>query len=985
MAVAIPRHYKLLDDAICQNSGVRPVEQGEGDSVVGAFSRASDAVAAAVAAQRAFLKEPWPKESRLQVRMALHTGETQPREDGTYVGETLNRCARIRALGHGGQILVSAATAALVADRRPAGAYLVDLGIHRLKDLARPEHIWQVSHADLPAEFPALRSMDAFRYSLPIQLTPLIGRGSEIAELARLVASERLVTLTGSAGVGKTRLAAALAAEVVERYPGGVWWTELAAVADGGSIGRAVLAVLGAREEPEVATARQLAEELGEQATLIVLDNCEHLLASCAALVAELLLTNGSVSVLTTTREPLGVPGEATWRVPSLAFPQSEREVGVATLSQYDAVRLFLDRAVRARQAFRVSDENAPAIAQICRRLDGIPLAIELAAARCRHMSAERLAADLDDRFRLLTGGARTVMPRQQTLLASVEWSYERLDHAERITFRRIGVFAGPFPLGAAEAVVAAAGDVEVPDVFTLISQLVDKSLVIAEDSDEEEPHYRLLETLRAYALDQTGVAGELDLLRHAHATWWAHWLDSRGDTPTDEILQQVDEFHDNLKAALDWSVKDPEVGLRLLRHLARFWSEFGRVAEAIEAADRLLTDENAALYGAAWLPAAIGSAWLWSQGTQKSICLLERVEKVAMRLGDDYHAALARWIPTLEPAQCIFIRTLARKRGDRYIEAYATVELANQLAEDSPREAASALLEADAVAGPGGSYVREYAVLAHAIAARSNGDLVQCVELIRGALARSRNPNVTAINPLSFAALLTRDEGSLRLAVEIGDRVRRTFPGAAPWAETARHRLRLLEGEPSGIQAVDLDDKWPITNASLWLAAREAIDAGAKDIALAGVRALGRPVAHSRAVAACVTAAATRSEEKWHTALLIAIDHDLRLVAVDALEGLATAAVGAESWVETLRLVGAAQRLRDETGYRWRFAFEEASLADACTAAQSALGSAANVLLSDEQLEWHEAAAYARRSQGSTFRIRNRRNRTAPHRGSMT
>ena len=428
------------------------------------------------------------------------------RSEGSYLGHALNRCARIRATAHGGQVLVSAATAALVTERLPAGATLVDLGMHRLKDLGSPEHIWQLAHPDVRPDFPPLRSLEVFRHNLPVQLTPLIGRTGEIADLCALLTGDRLVTLTGSAGVGKTRLALAVAAETLERYPGGVWWVELAPLAEHDAVGRAALAALGAREAPGVSASHQLAVELGEQPALLVLDNCEHLIEGCAALVADLLAANPSASVLTTSREPLGVPGEITWRVPSMRCPGIEHGLDVPTLSQYDAVVLFVERARRARPSFAVTDANAPAVAQICHRLDGIPLAIELAAARCRQMSAERIASELDDRFRLLTGGARTVMARQQTLTASVDWSHERLDDTERITFRRLGVFAGPFPLEAAEAVVASVGDVEPVEVFELMSRLVDKSLVVVVEGPRGEPRYRLLETLRIFALDRAAL-----------------------------------------------------------------------------------------------------------------------------------------------------------------------------------------------------------------------------------------------------------------------------------------------------------------------------------------------------------------------------------------------------------------------------------------------------------------------------------------------
>ena len=460
--MAVPRHYEILDEAISAHGGVRPVEQGEGDSVVAAFSRASDAVRAAVTAQQLLAAEHWPDDDALAVRMALHTGEAQLRDEGNYFGLAVIRCARLRACGHGGQVLLSDVTAGLVADDLGDGITLVDLGRHRLKDLGRPERVWQLAHPDLAVEFPPLLSLDAFRQNLPLQLSPLIGRGTEIADLVDILGGERLVTLTGSAGVGKTRLALAVGAELVGAFPGGVWFVELAGSGSSGSVGRATLKALRVPETPGVPPTDVAAVELGEgDRSLVILDNCEHLIAECAEFVVTVLAASGDVTILATSREQLGVAGEVAWRVPSLRSPPRGAPLPVQALSQYDAVNLFVDRARRARPSFSVNDANAAAVAQICHRLDGIPLAVELAAARCRHLSAEQIATQLDDRFRLLTGGSRTVMPRQQTLAASIDWSYDLLDDLERRVLQRLGVFAGPFSLLAAEAVVATFGDVD--------------------------------------------------------------------------------------------------------------------------------------------------------------------------------------------------------------------------------------------------------------------------------------------------------------------------------------------------------------------------------------------------------------------------------------------------------------------------------------------------------------------------------------------
>ena len=611
MPAAVSRHYEILDEAVAAHGGVRPVEQGEGDSVVAAFSRASDAVAAAVTAQQLLGAEPWPDGVALSVRMAIHTGEAQLRDDGNYFGLTVIRCARVRACGHGGQVLLSDVTAALVSDRLPEGSALIDLGLHRLKDLGRPERVWQLQHPDLRADFPPLQSLDAFRHNLPVQLSPLIGRRREIATVVGLTEAERLVTLTGSGGVGKTRLALAVGAEVVAAFPAGVWFVELAAANGPAVVGRATLKVLGATETPGISLAEVAAVELGDnERSLVILDNCEHLVDECADFVSTVLQRNPAVTVLATSREQLGVTGEIAWRVPSLSSPPTDELPAVEALSQYDAVNLFVDRARRARPSFVVNEANAPAIAQICHRLDGIPLAVELAAARCRHLSTEQIAIELDDRFHLLTGGPRVVLPRQQTLAASVGWSYDLLDEMERRVLRRLGVFAGPFSLEAAEAVASAPGDLNPIEVFDTISHLVDKSLVLAAESDDVA-RFRLLETIRAFAVSRARDAGELAGLRDAHAAWWAERVEAlRVTGPTDDVIAMVDANHDDLIAALSWAaVNDIELGLRLLWPLARAFTGTGRAGEAMVVCDELLAPEVEHRYPALWLRTALSAA----------------------------------------------------------------------------------------------------------------------------------------------------------------------------------------------------------------------------------------------------------------------------------------------------------------------------------------------------------------------------------------
>ena len=627
---------------------------------------------------------------------------------------------------------------------------------------------------------------------------------------------------------------------------------------------------------------------------------------------------------------------------------------------------LFAERACRAQPSFAISEANGAAITEICNRLDGIPLAIELASARCRQLPVKRIAAELDDRFRLLTGGARTALARQQTLAASVDWSHERLDDAEQVTFRRLGVFGGPFPLEAAEAVVTTGGDLDRADVFDLISRLVDKSLVVADESLSGEPRLRLLETLRAYALDRAHTAGELSKLRDAHAAWWADWLEPRGDMPTDHIVDEIQEFHANLKAALDWSVDRPELGLRLLGRVAHAWKDLGRAGDAMAAADRLLTDANAELDADEWLAVAWRTSHLVfeARGPADGVALLERIEAVAARRGDEFYRRLARWpkdeFPVTDPAW----RHLAAERGDGYWNAWTPLMLALCLAEDAPLAAAPVFEEAQAAAAASGMRsLRTMASLAAAELACSTGDLAVAIDIATELLQHPLNSWWSGIVRLvSFAALLTEDEDVLRIAAEAAERGLRSSPGGAFWADKPRHRLGLLHHEPS-VVSVYRDPPSP-TCSTLWLIGRESIDAGAPDVAVDFARYWARPEPHRRAVVAAIEAAATGDEARWHDALAVAVEQGLRLIAVDALEGFAAAATVDDS-ARASRLLGSAQRLRQETGYRWRFAFEQRSLDAVRTAAVKALGSDAETAEAQgRNLDWRAAAADALRTR---------------------
>ncbi|MCU1350818.1 MAG: regulatory protein LuxR [Acidimicrobiales bacterium] len=575
MAKAIDRHYEVLADVIGRHHGVRPVEQGEGDSVVAAFSRAADAVAAALEAQTRLGSEPWPAGARLSVRMALHTGDAQLRDAFNYFGPVVIRCARLRALAHGGQVLATGAVHDVVGTGLPADASWRDLGEHRLKDLAQPERVFQLCHPSVLDEFPPLRGINATPNNLPAQVSSFIGRQRELAAIAALLDDHRLLTLTGTGGSGKTRLALQASADRVDRHPDGIWYVELAAVAEVGSVADQVAAAVGVPEDPDTDLVDGVADHIGADAVLLVLDNCEHLLDGVAPVVATLLRRCPGLAVLATSRQQLDVPGEVSWRVPSMALPEVTAALPLDRISACDAVRLFADRAAQGRPDFGVDETNADTILRICRRLDGIPLAIELAAARVRQMGVADIDRGLEDRFRLLTGGGRTLLPRQQTLAASVDWSHDLLEGTEQVAFRRLAVFAGPFTAQAAAAVL------DDPDAADILGGLVDRSLLQLDDQPGGT-RYRYLETVKAYARERLRAAEETDATSERHLRHHIELAEqaepSIRASEDAHALRELDRSHDDLRTALRWAANTADVDavLRLVVALGPYWHARG-------------------------------------------------------------------------------------------------------------------------------------------------------------------------------------------------------------------------------------------------------------------------------------------------------------------------------------------------------------------------------------------------------------------------
>ncbi len=606
-------HRRLLRAAIEEVGGHEFETQGDGLFV--AFPNARDALATAVGAQRALQAYPWPDGAAIRVRMGLHTGHPTITGSG-YVGLDLHRTARICTAGHGGQVLLSSAARELVEDFPLPGISFRDLGEYRLKDLSRPQRLFQVVASDLPTDFPPLRSLDFLPNNLPIQLTSFIGREREKAEIRRLLSTTRLLTLTGSGGAGKTRLALQVAAEVMEEFKDGVWVAELASLSDPTLVPKAVASAMNVPEQPGRPLSETLVDSLRSRSLLLLLDNCEHLLPACAHLAEILLRACPTLRMLATSREALDIEGETTYRVPSLSLPDAP-SLPLERLNEFEAVRFFIDRATAALPSFMVTSQNAKAVTTICQRLDGIPLALELAAPRIKALSVEHIAERLHDRFRLLTSGRRTALPRQQTLRATMDWSHDLLSEQERVLLRRLSVFAGGFTLEAAEAVCQGQG-VNADDVVDLLTHLVEKSLVVFQ---EQAGRYGLLETVRQYGWEKLLKAREDAAVRGQHRDWYLALAEQadpelRGSRQR-EWLDRLDAEHDNLRAALEWSRTEAggaEVGLRLAGALWWFWYMHGHWSEGRRWLDDLLARSSPVSVSA--LPKVIegAAAFAWRQ-----------------------------------------------------------------------------------------------------------------------------------------------------------------------------------------------------------------------------------------------------------------------------------------------------------------------------------------------------------------------------------
>lgn len=621
MGRSLAQHDELMRVSVAEHGG--HVFKTVGDAFCVVFQRPVDAVHAAIAAQRRLVATAWEETGPLRVRIALHSGEAEQR-DGDYFGPTLNRVARVLSTGHGGQTLLSLATAETVRDDLHGGVSLRDLGERRLKDLSRPERIYQLVVEDLPADFPPLRSLEVLPNNLPAQVTTFVGRGREMAEVKLRLEKTRLLTLTGPGGTGKTRLSLQVAADVLDRYPHGVWLIELATVTDPDLVPDTIAQAVEIREEHGRPALDTLLAALRTRQLLLVLDNCEHLIQACAQVVTTLLRRCPGVNVLASSREALNISGEALYAVPplgTLEYSDLREGVNPSQLAELEAVQLFVERAAAVRPGFKITPENAALLGRICWRLDGIPLAIELAAARAKVLPLDQILTRLDDRFRLLSGGSRTALPRQQTLGALIDWSYDLLSEAERALLRRLSVFVAGRTLEMAEAVCS---DALVPpeQVFDLISALVEKSLLTVEDGPNGESRYTMLESVWDYGESKLAQQGELLTFRRRHLEYFVAFAEQAEPAllgPEQKVwLERLSFENYNLNTAIRFSLEQAEtieLGLRLAGALQRYWEVHNYLTEGHEQYHALLTKADGSVDAAVRAKAELGAGRLsWCQ-----------------------------------------------------------------------------------------------------------------------------------------------------------------------------------------------------------------------------------------------------------------------------------------------------------------------------------------------------------------------------------
>jgi predicted ATPase/DNA-binding CsgD family transcriptional regulator/class 3 adenylate cyclase len=965
-------------------------------TVLAGFEAAPDAVAAAAELRAALRDDPASRPQGGALRMALHTGDARVRDDGCYGGAAVRTGERLVEVANGGQTLVSAQTAAAVGDHLPAGWLLADLGLHRLRDLSAPRRVFELREGEGAAEPAPLRSLDRVPHNLPVQLTGFVGRLAERAAVAALLRGERLVTLTGVGGAGKTRLAAQAAADQVERWPDGVWWVELETVTDAADVAEVVAAAVGVLVEPVRGPLGSVTVQLRERRLLVCLDNCEHVLDGAAELADALLRSCPEVTVLTTSREPLGVPGEAVWQVPPLA--------------EDDALALFVERAGAVRPWFTLDASSEAALRTTCSRLDGMPLALELAAAWLRTLTPQQIEAGLDDRFALLVRGPRGAAPRQQTLAASIEWSHALLEEPDRIVFRRLAVFAGGFDLEAARS-VCAAGVVGRDEVLGAIGRLVDKSLVVAEERGGEA-RYRLLETIRQFAGDRLDEAGEASATRDRHLV--AFLAVAEGIEP--ELRRDMDAWrtrleleHGNLRAALDWGLAapDPERGRRLAATLPWLWHLHRHGPEGIDylrrAVRRAPQDRSRLqarlLTGIALVADTAGPLDLEFDAAQRAL-------EIATEQGDEPLRALcltlsavgqfftdfgAAWRLSIEAVH------VAEGAGDDFVVDAARALPGIILHLQDRHDAAEPLLRS-AVEG---LLRRHRGIAATTLGFQASGALYTGEITLARRLAEQA---VRIAEPLgdyhrvgstrSVLALVCGLAGDADAGLRLMQPVLRLVEGAesdvfVPGMARAMGALQLWRGDPEAAATWFEREAWSTDRgAETYIAAQAMPGLGAAlrstgrldeagsvlDRAVGVAHRLGMPRVVAEALEQQAHLAAVddpdRATDLHHQALAGRVEHGLRTCYVDSLDALAALAARAEPTAEAVRVLAASDHARAVMAYP-REPAQRLARDTTVAGLRAALGDRAfaEAWAEGTRLTLDEAVAYVRRARGSRAR----------------
>jgi predicted ATPase/class 3 adenylate cyclase len=916
IASAVVRHLELLDAAIAAHGGVH--FKTVGDAVQAAFPTAPDAAAAALAAQQSLLAEDWGAVGALRVRMALHAGEAEPDPRGDYLSAPLNRLSRLLATGHGGQILLSQTVQQLSRGALPVGAELRDLGEHRLRDLLEPEHVFQLLHPELPGDFPPLHSLDARLHNLPLQPTPFLGREREVAEIVALLLRPdvRLLTLTGPGGTGKTRIALQAAADLLDDFRDGVFFVPLAPLTDPELVLPTIATTLGLREEGGQPLDERLRDFLTAKQLLLVLDNFERL-ANAAPAVGALLGASPGLKVLATSRTPLRLRAEHEYPVPPLDLPPRKPPPTLEQLSQFEAVQLFIDRALAVKPDFRVDNENAPAVAEICWRLDGLPLAIELAAAHIRMLPPQAMLARLEHRLPFLTGGARDAPERQRTLRDTIAWSYDLLEPEEQGTFRDLAVFAGGMTLESAEAIANPDGQ---RDIFGSLERLVEQNLLRQQAGASHEPRFSMLQTIRDYGLEQLEASDQAEQARRRHAAFvlaLAEEADAALHGPNQLAwLERLETEHDNIRSALGWALShEPDTALGLVAALYEFWFCRGHLTEGHDWTERALATD------ASTSPAIRARALNWSS--------------VFAQRGADYETASSRAEEAL---------ALARSVDDRSSEGWALINLGfiTSVLGD-PIRGAGLSAEAEArFLSIGDRHGAAVAVLDQASAAGAAGDIDRRQELLQRSLAQFRaiGDRMEATAPLLDLGYSELEQGHL-------DRARTLFEEALGMAR--EFRLGLTEGlalhgltEVAGDQGDAHEAATYLQEAEVkyrelghgptlasglndagYLALRQGNHAQARlliEEALSLAREFGATsatasISHSLGDVLRASGDVAGASIQYREALVLAQDlHDMNLITV-SLAGLAGLAVTTGHNQGAARLIGVVEALRESVG----------------------------------------------------------------------